>query len=91
VIFRRRKCGRRHELILRLYPVGGGDEHSDGIVKLRGAEADREVRLMAHAGLVEASFDDGTEGSFTCISRISSTGQMFLRTFRNHPIPEQTD
>jgi hypothetical protein len=71
--------------------LAAADEQSDGIVKLRGAEADREVRLMAHAGLVEASFDDGTEGSFTCINRISSTGQMFLRTFRNHPIPEQID
>jgi hypothetical protein len=63
------------------------DEQRHGFIKLRGIQADHEVRLMAQAGLVEATLDDGKEGSFTSINRVTETGQTFLRTFKNHIIP----
>jgi hypothetical protein len=64
------------------------DAQRHGFIKLRGPQADHEVRLMAEAGLVEASFDDGKEGSFTAINRITKTGHTFLRTFKGKTNPE---
>ena len=53
-----------------------------GFMKVKG-DADRQVRLMVHAGLVEAVLDnDGEPGSFTAITRITEIGEAFLRTFR---------
>lgn len=63
------------------------NEQRHGFIKLRGMQADHEVRLMAQAALVEATFDDGKEGSFTSINRITSTGQAFLRAFKSLPMP----
>ena len=63
------------------------DEQRHGFMKLRGTQADHEVRLMAQAELVEATFDDGKEGSFTSINRVTATGQAFLRAFKSLPIP----
>jgi hypothetical protein len=68
-----------------LLVAADGQRH--GFIKLRGSDADHEVRLMAEAGLVEATFDDGNEGSFTSINRVTETGQTFLRAFKNHAIP----
>ena len=67
--------------------LAAADEQRHGFIKLRGIQADHEVRLMAEAGLVEATFDDGKEGSFTSINRVTATGQTFLRAFKNHTIP----
>jgi hypothetical protein len=64
------------------------DTQRHGFIKLRGPQADREVRLMAEAGLVEASFDDGKEGSFTAINRITQAGHTFLRAFKRKTIPD---
>lgn len=64
------------------------DAQRHGFIRLRGAPADHEVRLMAQAGLVEASFDDGKEGSFTAINRITETGHTFLRAFKRNTIPD---
>jgi hypothetical protein len=55
--------------------------------EMLGSPADREVRLMATAGLVEAIFDDGKDGSFTSITHVTPTGQTFLRAFKDFPIP----
>ncbi len=66
------------------------DDQRHGFIKLRGIQADHEVRLMAQAGLVEASFDDGKEGSFTSINQVTEMGQTFLRTFKDHSIPDET-
>lgn len=44
--------------------LAAADEQRPGFIKLRGLQADHEVRLMAAAGLVEAIFDDGKEGPF---------------------------
>ncbi|MEP6810174.1 MAG: hypothetical protein ABI992_08010 [Chthoniobacterales bacterium] len=52
-----------------------------GFIKLRGRMADREVRQMAEAGLVQATFNDGKPGSFTSINRILDRGYAFLQTF----------
>ena len=62
--------------------LSAADAQRHGFIKLRGGGADREVRLMALAGLVEATFDDGNEGSFTSINRISAAGKTFLRAFK---------
>jgi hypothetical protein len=67
--------------------LAAADEQRHGFIKVRDIQADHEVRLMAEAGLVEATFDDGQEGSFTSITRVTATGQTFLRAFENHTIP----
>ncbi|HMJ05817.1 MAG TPA: hypothetical protein VK474_06130 [Chthoniobacterales bacterium] len=56
----------------------------DGFIKLVGMHADREVRQMAEAGLIEATFNDGAAGSFTSINRVLEAGYSFLRSF-NEP------
>jgi hypothetical protein len=68
--------------------LAAADAQRHGFIKLRGLQADHEVRLMAEAGLVEASFDDGKEGSFTSINRITEHGHAFLRTFKKQIIPD---
>jgi hypothetical protein len=70
-----------HQLLM----AADGTRH--GFIKLHGAEADREVRLMAQAGLVDATFNDGREDSYTSINRLTANGETFLRAFRNHPLP----
>jgi hypothetical protein len=67
--------------------LAAADEQRHGFIKLRGIQADHEVRLMAKAGLVKATFNDGKEGSFTSINRVTETGQTFLRAFKTHRIP----
>ena len=67
--------------------LAAADEQRHGFVKLHGVQADHEVRLMAKAGLVEASFNDGKEGSFTSINCVTAAGRTFLRAFKNHAMP----
>ena len=55
----------------------------NGTLQLTGAEADEEVRQMAATGLVQATFDDGRQGSFTSIIRVLPAGHTFLRTFKD--------
>jgi len=69
--------------------LAAADAQRHGFIRLRGMEADREVRLMAQAGLVEASFDDGKEESFTSINRVTESGHSFLRTFHGRIIPDE--
>jgi len=71
-----------HELLT------AADEQRHGFIKLRGFQADREVRLMAAAGLIDATFNDGREGSFSSINRLTASGESFLRAFKDDPIPE---
>jgi hypothetical protein len=68
--------------------LAAADEQRHGFIKLRGLQADQEVRLMAEAGLVEATFNDGKEGSFTSINRLTEAGKTFLRAFKNHAVPD---
>jgi hypothetical protein len=67
--------------------LAAADEQRHGFIKLRGTQADQEVRLMADAGLVMATLNDGKEGSFTSINRVTATGQTFLRAFKDRIIP----
>lgn len=62
------------------------DETRHGFLKLSECD-DREVRLMADAGLVDATLNDGKEGSFTSINRLTALGAQFLRTFKVAPEP----
>lgn len=57
--------------------LAAADEQRHGFIKLRGIQADHEVRLMAQAGLVEATLDDGKEGSFTSIQSRDVCGADF--------------
>ncbi len=72
-----------HELL------AAANKQRHGLLRLRGIQADQEVRLMAQAGLVEAAFGDGKEESSTSITLVTPAGQTFLRTFRDHPIPDE--
>ena len=67
--------------------LAAADEQRHGFLKLRGIQADQEVRLMAKAGLVKATFNDGKEGSFTSINRVTAAGQTFLRALKDRIIP----
>ena len=69
----------------KLLVAADGQRH--GFLKLRGLEADHEVRLMSAAGLVDATFDDGKDGSFTSINRLTTAGETFLRAFKDRLIP----
>jgi len=63
------------------------DQQPDEHLKVLGWPAACEVRLMAQAGLVEATLNDGKDKSFTSINRLTDLGHAFLRTFRGSPIP----
>ena len=67
--------------------MAAANEQPHSLIKLHGLQASYEVRLLAEAGLVEATFDDGTKGSFLSIERVTATGETFLRAFKDHPIP----
>jgi hypothetical protein len=61
-------------------------EQRHGFLKIpKGwAEGEGDVREMANAGLVEATVDDGKEGGFTAINRVTAAGETFLRLFEGH-------
>lgn len=71
--------------------LAAAEEQPHGFIKLRGLQAEHEVRLMAQAGLVEASFADGKKGPFTSINRVTEMGRTFLRTFKNQPAPSEAN
>lgn len=71
--------------VYELLMAADGARH--GFIKLRGFQAEHEVRLMAEAGLVDATFADGKEGSFTSINRLTDAGETFLRAFAGQWIP----
>lgn len=69
-----------HKLLL------AADQQRHGFLKIRGRQADREVRLMAEAGLVDATLSDDKDESFTAINRLTDLGRKFLRTFKDPTI-----
>ncbi len=72
--------------------LSAADQQPYGFIKLRGSEADEEVRLMAGAGLVDATFNNGTPGAGTAILRILEPGYAFLRAFDGHGfVPERSE
>ncbi len=60
------------------------NEQRHGFIKLRGEDADLQVRWMVSVGLVHASFHHGEPDSFTSINRVRNAGNAFLRDFRGH-------
>lgn len=60
-------------------------EQRHGFLRIRGRHADHQVRLMAEAGLVEATLSDGKPKSFTAINRLTDFGRTFLRAFKDPP------
>ncbi len=67
--------------------LAAADAQRHGFIKLRGIQADQEVRLMVQAGLVEATFDQDEEGSFTSINGLTEAGRTFLQTYNDPSIP----
>ena len=63
------------------------DQQRHGFLQIRGRQADHEVRLMAEAGLVDATFGDGKDKPFTAINRLTDLGYRFLRTFKDSANP----
>ena len=61
------------------------DEQPDGHLKVLGRRADREVRLMAGAGLVEATLSNGKGEPFTSINRLTDLGR--TRAKKSLPSP----
>jgi hypothetical protein len=64
--------------------LDAADTQRHGFLKVRGREAEIEVRNMEAAGLIRATLNDGKEGSFTSINCLLPAGDMFLRTFKYH-------
>ena len=58
------------------------DQQRHGFLRIRDRQADRQVRLMAGAGLVDATLSNGKDESFTAIDRLTDLG----RTFKDTPI-----
>jgi hypothetical protein len=56
-------------------------EQRHGFLKIpKGwAKGEADVREMASAGLVEATLNDGKDGEFTTINRVTAAGEAFLR------------
>jgi hypothetical protein len=67
------------------YKVLAAADSTDHL-ELEGFEAESEVRQLAEASLVEATFEDDREGLRVAINRVTEKGKAFLRVFRNHPI-----
>jgi hypothetical protein len=63
------------------------DQQRHGFLRIRDRQADQQVRLMAGAGLVDATLSNGKDESFTAINRLTDLGRTFLRTFKDRPIP----
>jgi hypothetical protein len=59
-------------------------EHDHGLVTVRGARAEGEVRRMESAGMVEASFGVDRGGSFARIDHNTARGVSFIKAFENH-------
>jgi hypothetical protein len=64
--------------------LAAAEKQPNGFIKVHDRRADHEVRLMAEAGLVEATLNDGAKGSFTSINGITVLGRSFLRAFKDH-------
>ena len=60
------------------------NEQPYGFLRVRGADLIREVKLMADAGLVQASRGEDGDGPVAVINRVTDEGEAFLRAFRNH-------
>jgi hypothetical protein len=61
------------------------NEQPHGFLQIRGRQANREIRLMAEAGLVDATLSDGKTEALTAINRVTDLGQSFLRSFKTPP------
>jgi hypothetical protein len=57
------------------------NEQRYGFLKIPNgwAKGEADVREMVSAGLVEATLNDGKEGGFTAINRVTAAGEAFLR------------
>jgi hypothetical protein len=79
------KNGMNSAYVHKILVAAGKKPHA--YLNVRGRDADRQVRLMAAAGLVEATLSDGKEQSFPTIKCVTNLGRAFLRTFKDSPIP----
>jgi hypothetical protein len=63
------------------------DQQRHGFLRIRGRQADHEVRRMVKAGLLDATLSDGEDDSFTAINRLTDFGRKLVRTLKDLPIP----
>jgi hypothetical protein len=63
------------------------NQQRHGFLRIRRRQADRQVRLMAEAGLDDATLSDGKTKSFTAINRLTDLGRAFLRAFKDPSSP----
>lgn len=57
-------------------------DRRNGHVRVRRMRNVADVRELVQAGLLEATFGDGSAGSETAIATVTQAGHQFLRTFR---------
>jgi hypothetical protein len=69
------------ELVYQLLVAATEQRHGFLKIPKGWAEGEGDVREMASAGLVEATLNDGQEGGFTSINRVTTAGEAFLRVF----------
>lgn len=60
----------------------GADHQSRGFIEVHGRKANRQVRLMVEAGLVDVTLGNDKDGLFTTIDCLTDCGRAFLRTFK---------
>jgi hypothetical protein len=65
--------------------LAAADQQRHGFLKIRGRHAKDEVRLMAEAGLVDATLSDNKDDSFTAINHLTDAGHAFLRVLDSPP------
>jgi hypothetical protein len=59
------------------------DQQRHGFLRIRGRQADHEVRRMVKAGLLDATLSDGEDDSFTAINRLTDFGRKLVRTLKD--------
>ena len=58
------------------------ERHKHRSLCVRRQQNEADVRELVSAGLLEATFSNGSPGSVTAIRGLTEVGQRFLRTFR---------
>jgi hypothetical protein len=66
------------DLVYQLLVAATEQRHGFLVIPKGWAKGEADVREMASAGLIEATLNDGKEGGFTAIHRVTAAGKAFL-------------
>ena len=69
-------------LLLAYKLIAVAEREPSGLLKVRGREEAREVRLMVEAGLIKAAASDQSDPSEAVITRITHAGHHFYRALK---------